>query len=72
MKPESEWVYVDVESIVSEGLWNQVNQILLGQREKNKRPGRRVAHLFTGIVFCGCGGGGGMYVPSNNPKYICS
>jgi site-specific DNA recombinase len=69
LKPESEWVYVDVEPIVSGELWAQVNQIRAEQREKNKRPGRKVVHLFTGIVFCGCGGK--MYVPSNSPKYIC-
>lgn len=28
LKPESEWVYVDVEPIVENELWTQVNQIL--------------------------------------------
>ena len=69
LKPESEWIVHEVEAVVSEDLWNAVNAILDKQLEKGRRPTRSVVHLFTGLVYCGCGNK--MYVPSNSPKYIC-
>ena len=72
LKPESEWVTTPVEPIVEEELWNQCNEIL--DRHKRKLGGkpkpRKTSYLFTGYLFCHCGGV--MRVSSNNrKKYVC-
>lgn len=69
LKPESEWIYQEVEPLISEDLWAQVQQILSERAIKRTPPGRMPVHLFSGLVVCECGQK--MYVPSNSPKYIC-
>ncbi|HEY3489592.1 MAG TPA: recombinase family protein [Candidatus Deferrimicrobiaceae bacterium] len=69
LKPEEDWVFIEVPSVVSPELWDQCNSILEEQRKKKGPPTKKVAHLFTGYAFCECGSK--MYVPSNSPKYIC-
>lgn len=56
------------EGRVSEQLWDQCQQII----KAKKRTGstRRVAHLCSGLLKCGCGQV--MYVPTNSKKYVCS
>ncbi|MFA6554608.1 MAG: recombinase family protein [Candidatus Paceibacterota bacterium] len=68
-KPESEWGKVQCEPIVSEELWNQVNQIIEEQLKSWKKPGKPPVHLFSGLAHCSCGHK--MYVAANNPKYFC-
>jgi site-specific DNA recombinase len=67
-KPEDEWVYHEVPALISESLWQQVQEILIKQK-KTQSPRRKSVHLFSGITFCQCGTK--MYVLSNSPKYVC-
>ncbi len=68
-KPESEWGKVACEPIISEELWNQVNQIIEEQLKSWKKPGKPPVHLFSGLAHCTCGQR--VYVAANNPKYFC-
>jgi site-specific DNA recombinase len=68
-KPESEWGKLECPPIVSEDLWNQVNQIIEEQLKAWKRPGKPPVHLFSGLARCSCGHN--MYVAANTPKYFC-
>ena len=71
-KPVEEWITNPVEPIVSPETWDAANAILDERTRGRKVPGRRAAHLFSGLVYCGaCGDGHKMYVPSNTPKYVC-
>jgi site-specific DNA recombinase len=70
LKPAEEWVVTECPAIVSEELWNDCNKILEIQTKPRNKPGKKPVHLFTNIVFCGCGGK--MYVPSNSKKYVCT
>ncbi|MDD5430678.1 MAG: recombinase family protein [Candidatus Pacebacteria bacterium] len=67
-KPKEEWVALKVEPIVPADLWDKCHAILADQ-EKNRKPVKKALHLFTGFVFCECGGR--MTVPSESNKYIC-
>lgn len=69
VKPQDDWVYIEAPAIISEEMWDQVNNILEKRRQTKKRVSRLNTHLFGGIAQCHCGGK--MYVPVNSPKYIC-
>ena len=69
LKPESEWVSVPCEPIVSDELWERCAAIVEGQKARMKPVARRGVHLFAGIAHCGCGTR--MYVRAGSPKYVC-
>ena len=54
LKPESEWVWTEVEPIISEELWNQAQGILV-ERRAGRRPARKAKQLFSGLTYCHCG-----------------
>ncbi|MDA1277209.1 MAG: recombinase family protein [Verrucomicrobia bacterium] len=69
LKPEIEWGQIQCEPIVSESLWDQVNQIIEEQSKGFKRPGPAPVQLFSGLAQCACGHK--MYVRSKYPTYFC-
>jgi site-specific DNA recombinase len=68
-KPEDQWGKVECEPIISETLWNQVNQLIEEQLKSWKRPGKPPVQLFGSLAHCACGHK--MYVQARSPKYIC-
>jgi site-specific DNA recombinase len=70
LKPESDWVFTQVEAIVSEDLWDRCNAILDANAARKTPAARRPVHLFAGFAYCHCGAK--MYVWTNSPKYICT
>jgi site-specific DNA recombinase len=60
---------VECEPIISEELWNQVNQIIEEQLKSWKKPGKPPVHLFSGLAHCMCGHK--MYVRNQSSKYFC-
>ena len=73
LKPESEWVKVPVEPIVSEDLWEECNAIFneTGLRYRTHR-GRKPVYLFAGVLHCGvCNDGKKLYRQKGWDKYRC-
>jgi site-specific DNA recombinase len=68
-KDESEWVFHPVPAIVSDALWQECHDKIMGNRKAGVRTTKPVAHLFSGLVFCHCGTK--MYVMVKSPKYTC-
>jgi len=70
LKPESEWVYQEVEAIVPEALWEECNALVAVRKAKGSKPvSKKTAHLFAGYTFCECGPP--MYVLWKSPNYTC-
>lgn len=68
-KPADEWIFTEIEPIVTQELWEECNRILEEQQRKERKPARRALHLFTGFAYCHCGGK--MHVPYKSPNYHC-
>lgn len=66
IKPESEWIMVEVEPIISVELWEKVNHILKAQSFTKKGCSKRI---FSGMVYCHCGDK--MYPKDHNTTYTC-
>ncbi len=56
------------DGLIPQELWDEV-QAILAARERGGNAKRRVAHLCSGLLRCGCGQA--MYVPTNSKKYVC-
>jgi site-specific DNA recombinase len=69
LKPEREWIYAEVEPLVSEELWDRCNELLVNSVNHIARPTKRTVHFFAGLAFCACGEK--MHAPRNSPKYVC-
>jgi len=73
-KPKEEWVFNQIESIVSVELWDKVNYIIDQQYtayKKNKKQELNTkVHLFTNFAFCSCGGK--MRTHAGAISYTCS
>jgi len=69
LKPETEWVYHEVEPIISEELYYECIGHMDAMRKKGRRIVRKSVNLFMGYAHCGCGTK--MHVPSPGKKYVC-
>ena len=70
IKPKEEWFFHECPAIVSEELWQEVNDIM-DEQEKNRKPIlNRKVHLFTNYIFCHCGSR--MNVRSRLTHYKCT
>lgn len=69
-KPESDWIYTEVEPVVSEVVWNQCNDFLRERSIKNSpKTSKKTNFLFAGFLYCHCGEK--MYAIKSSHKYIC-
>ena len=63
--------FIPCDSIVSQELWDQVQEILADQASSpSSKPTGTVSQIFAGFTFCECGSA--MSVPSKSPKFVCS
>jgi len=70
IKPQEEWVFHNVEAIVSEQVWDSVNHIIQKQLKAYVQPLNTKVHLFTSYAYCNCGGK--MVTRSNTQNYLCT
>ena len=70
-RPESEWVREAVPNlaIVPEALWLRVQDLRRRHTRLGRAPVRRPRHLLSGLVKCGCCGGG--YTVRGSSQWAC-
>ena len=54
LKPQEEWYFHECPQIVSEELWQKVNDILDEQDKSRKPVLNRKVHIFTNYIYCHC------------------
>ena len=74
LKPEKEWIYVPVDPIIEEQVWNEVNvKIFNNSKNSKKNIPKEGKYLFSGKVICSCQNK--IYVSPYKgmkiPRYIC-
>lgn len=70
LKPESEWVWHEVEPIIGRALYDECVSHMDSLRKAGKRLPRQSVNLFSGYAHCAkCQNK--MIVPSGMVKYIC-
>jgi len=69
IKPESEWIYIPCDAIVTDELWNQVNAIMDTQSKQRTPIGPKATYLLSGFVTCAKSHK--MYVYQGAKVYAC-
>jgi site-specific DNA recombinase len=69
LKPKDEWVFTEVDALISEDVWERCNRLLEAQKQQPRFSAKKAVQLFAGLAYCSCGSK--LYVPSNSPKYVC-
>jgi site-specific DNA recombinase len=69
VKPESEWIYIPCEAIITEELWHQVNALMDEQSKRRTPLGPKATYLLSGFVTCVKGHK--MYVYQGAHVYAC-
>ncbi len=54
--PKEDWIYIPVPALVSEDLFNAVQDQLSENREQNRERRRGALHLLQGLICCKCCG----------------
>ncbi|HEY4321923.1 MAG TPA: recombinase family protein [Gemmatimonadales bacterium] len=68
-KSPDEWIFTQVEAIVSEELWDACNAHLTARRRNVAVPGKKPVHLFVNYAYCECGQR--LKVSYKSDKYSC-
>lgn len=69
IKPKELWVFHEVDPIILEKQWDEVNDIIHQQSITRKQPLNRKVYLFTGFLWCHCGTK--MYTYKRTKNYHC-
>jgi len=75
IKPKDEWVFTDVEPIISKDVWDATQLIIAGRNVKYpSRVPKEGKYIYSGLIICGlCHGK--MYVQPYggmaSPRYVC-